>query len=306
MSDTKRRLIRAARILPEAVHVGRRGRFSLSSLDVSEAKNSSLDVAENLGSLMESSAELTETDKLRAELEKLEISYREMVSRLEQEEARNRDLQAEMQKKEAQRDVEITSLRGQIEKDREAAVLAGQKEGWAQGHAQGIEDGKTELEARIRANFEAQLSQTIDLLNTVYERMRSHLDELLAANPYRLIRLWERVLSRLLIREVAFDQESALRLLKELLSRASEKEDIRVYLNADDLDGVEAQKDSFGDLIRGIRNIEFLPDDEVDKGSCIVETGLGIYDARWRTQLEQISTEVETALLEGIAHGSDR
>jgi len=50
----------------------------------------------------------------------------------------------------------------------------------------------------------------------------------------------------------------------------------------------------FGEILRGVKRLELKPDAHVDKGSCIVETNLGIYDARWRTQFEQIDGVVDS------------
>ena len=62
---------------------------------------------------------------------------------------------------------------------------------------------------------------------------------------------------------------------------------------------IEGIKDNIMDSIRGVKFFELQADDHVECGSCLIETNLGIYDARWRTQLEQISGEIENLLMEG-------
>jgi len=287
LSDSsRRRLIRAVRLVPEAVRIG---------MAPVEPENSEVE-SENTG----------EAGLLKEEAERWRSSCENLEDRLRASEERLRSLQAQCDEKEAARQREIAELRAKVEEDGKKACEEGRAKGFSEGREKGLSEGREELEAKIRSEMEQKLSGTIDLLNGVHKQIQTNLEELLAANPYRLVRLWQKVLSRLLIREVAFDQEAALRLLKGLLSRASEKEDLRVYLNPDDLDLIESQRGNFGDLVRGIRNIEFMADDEVDKGSCIVETGLGIYDARWRTQLEQIGVEVEGVLMEGMSNDEDR
>ena len=64
---------------------------------------------------------------------------------------------------------------------------------------------------------------------------------------------------------------------------------------------MRSRRDEYSDLLRGVRHLEFTPDPNVDAGSCIVETNMGIYDARWRTQLEQVAGEIERLFLEGGA-----
>nr|WP_321500102.1 FliH/SctL family protein [uncultured Dethiosulfovibrio sp.] len=283
MSDLGRhRLIRAARVLPDAVRIGAPPEPSPEELILED-------------DLQEPSQE----DLLRQELDRWKSSYAQLEKQLKDSQSRIGNIEARMEADRDSQKKQMEAFWEQSEKDRQAAVKQGHAEGFAAGKEEGFTLGRSELEAEIRSELEKELSGSVETLNTVHGQIQKDLEQLLAANPYRLIRLWQKVLSRLLVREVAFDQEAALRLFKNLLSRASDKEDIRVYLNPDDLDAIEAQRGNFGELVRGVRNIEFMADDEVDKGSCIVETGLGIYDARWRTQLEQISTEVEAVLTEG-------
>lgn len=74
-----------------------------------------------------------------------------------------------------------------------------------------------------------------------------------------------------------------------------------MYLNPRDLKGVDSLRESLTDVLRGAKHVEFSGDEHVDPGSCLVETNLGVYDARWRTQLEQIASQVEHLLVEGAA-----
>lgn len=284
MSDLgRRRLIRAARVLPDAVRIGAAPE----------------PLPEELLPDGDKTQEPSQEDLLRQEIDRWKNSCSQLEKQLKDSQSRIGNIEARMEADRDSHKKQMDEFLAQSEKDRQSAVKKGHSEGFTAGKEEGFTQGRSELEAQLRLEFEKELSGAVEILNTVHDEIKSNLEELLAANPYRLIRLWQKVLSRLLVREVAFDQEAALRLFKNLLSRASDKEDVRVYLNPDDLDSIEAQKGNFGDLIRGVRNIEFMADDEVDKGSCIVETGLGIYDARWRTQLEQISTEVEAVLTEG-------
>ncbi len=284
MSDLgRRRLIRAARILPDAVRIGAAPEPS----------------PEELLSDGDQVQEPSQEDLLRQEIDRWKSSCSQLEKQLKESQSRIGNIESRMEADRESQKKQMDEFLAPSEKDRQVAVKQGHSEGFAAGKEEGFTQGRSELEAQLRSEFEKELSGAVKILNSVHNEIKSNLEELLAANPYRLIRLWQKVLSRLLVREVAFDQEAALRLFKNLLSRASDKEDIRVYLNPDDLDAIEAQRGNFGELVRGVRNIEFMADDEVDKGSCIVETGLGIYDARWRTQLEQISTEVEAVLTEG-------
>jgi flagellar assembly protein FliH len=90
-------------------------------------------------------------------------------------------------------------------------------------------------------------------------------------------------------------------MVESLLKRISDRERIIVYLNPEDVAMIEESKESLMDSIRGVKFFELMSDDHVDKGSCLIETNLGIYDARWRTQLEQASAEVQNLIMESMA-----
>ena len=126
-------------------------------------------------------------------------------------------------------------------------------------------------------------------------------ERLASAHSTQLIRMWEMMLRRMLATMVEMDPGVVERVVHTLLKRISDRERIIVYLNADDVAMIEESKESLMDSIRGVKFFELMSDDHVDKGSCLIETNLGIYDARWRTQLEQISSEVQNLLLESIA-----
>jgi flagellar assembly protein FliH len=109
------------------------------------------------------------------------------------------------------------------------------------------------------------------------------------------------MLRKMLATMVDMDPGVVGRIVENLLKRLSDRERIMVYLNPSDVTMIEESKESLMDSIRGVKFFELLSDDHVDKGSCLIETNLGIYDARWRTQLEQVSSEVQNLLMESMA-----
>ena len=119
-----------------------------------------------------------------------------------------------------------------------------------------------------------------------------------------MIRLWELVLARLLAREVKLADDPVVPLLREVLLRTSDRERVIIYLNPEDLQEVDRARSVLGDLLRGTEQLDFRGDDHVDRGSCLVETNLGVYDARFRTQLATVAREIDAVLLEGAREES--
>jgi flagellar assembly protein FliH len=172
-------------------------------------------------------------------------------------------------------------------------------EGRAQGHAEGVESGyKAGLEkahAEISENYKEKFTGLAELLEGVSAKLEAHFADLAALNEPRMLRLWQEMLEKMLQREMILEPEGLLDVLSGILTRLSDKNHILIYVSPDDLALMQERlhQGEFEDVLRGVKHLELKPDASVDKGSCIVETNLGVYDARWRTQLDQIDTEIE-------------
>lgn len=243
-------------------------------------------------------ADLRSAERVGEEKEEEEATLRRTVEQLRQENAALRtELDEERKRLEAERRNMTLKMSQEAEKLREKAL----REGYEEGYRRGAEQGKIEAIEAVREENIKKISSLVGLLESIHEELKNSLDVLLLANEAKLVRLWEKILSRLLFQRASLDEGLVLRVLKEILARASDRERILIYLNPSDLAYAESHSDELAELLRGVKHLEFIPDDNVDKGSCVVETNLGVYDARWRTQLEQISQELDKALLEGRA-----
>ncbi|HQE21887.1 MAG TPA: FliH/SctL family protein [Thermosynergistes sp.] len=250
-------------------------------------------------SLNEQQADLRSAERVSEEKkEEEEATLRRTVEQLRQENAALRtELDEERKRLEAERRNMTLKISQEAEKLREKAL----REGYEEGYRRGAEQGKIEAIEAVREENIKKISSLVGLFESIHEELKNSLDVLLLANEAKLVRLWEKILSRLLFQRASLDEGLVLRVLKEILARASDRERILIYLNPSDLTYAESHSDELAELLRGVKHLEFIPDDNVDKGSCVVETNLGVYDARWRTQLEQISQELDKVLLEGRA-----
>ncbi|HPU78388.1 MAG TPA: FliH/SctL family protein [Thermosynergistes sp.] len=250
-------------------------------------------------SLNEQQADLRSAERVSEEKkEEEEATLRRTVEQLRQENAALRtELDEERKRLEAERRNMTLKISQEAEKLREKAL----REGYEEGYRRGAEQGKIEAIEAVREENIKKISSLVGLFESIHEELKNSLDVLLLANEAKLVRLWEKILSRLLFQRASLDEGLVLRVLKEILARASDRERILIYLNPSDLTYAESHSDELAELLRGVKHLKFIPDDNVDKGSCVVETNLGVYDARWRTQLEQISQELDKVLLEGRA-----
>jgi flagellar assembly protein FliH len=285
-------LIRAVRLLPGAVRVGRGGIEEIipdgQSIDKSGQKE------RNAGEESPLAAAEAELRTLKSELRSREAELVETRSRMS---ALNSGMEAMKEELEAEKKAFYENATKEAEARKEASANEGREQGYAKGYA----DGLVKSEEDVRSEYEGRFADALKTLSVINDSLVSSREKLALQHTPQLIRLWEAVLQRMLHARVEMDSEAVGRVLEYILRRVSDRERIIICLNPADVSAVEGSKESLMDSIRGVKFFEILSDDHVDRGSCLIETNLGIYDARWRTQLEQVSSEVQGLIMECIA-----
>jgi len=286
-------LIRAVRLLPEAVKVG------LGPLpDETVELLSPVDHGRESAVRDEHAGLLDEVERLRESIRRVEQENRDLAARVALSE---KELSDERRRLEADRQ----RMKADMEAEAESVRKAAEVEGAERGRSAGYEEGARKAREEIALEYEQKVSSLVALLESVHASLDQSAEELANLGMPRLIRLWERMLSRMLRREVELSDDTVQRVLRGILERLSDRDRILVYLNPADAERTSGRRDVFGDLLLGVKHLEFIPDVNVEEGSCIVETNLGIYDARWRTQLEQIHQEIDHLFVEGRKDDSE-
>lgn len=311
MSDLRQGVLRAVRLLPDVVKIGAEPERDSASFreeshpsnranrDRSAGKKENPSAGENTPEApkSETSGELPadplqelkdQIAALQAELAETRSAKAQVVSRvasLEAELAENREAVA---KKEQE-------LAAGVEANREQAKREGREKGHAEGLKSGREAALSQARTEIAKEYRDKLSGLVTLIESFASKLDENFAELLMMNQPRMLRLWQEMLKKMLQREVAMDSEAVLGVLGDLLKRLSDRNRLVIYVNPEDTALLENRMhEEFEDVLRGVRHIELKSDANVDRGSCIVETNLGVYDARWRTQLDQIDSTVES------------
>ena len=237
--------------------------------------------------------------RLREELALAESRLERAETEITLLSSRNRVLGEEFQAERKKAQEEERQRAAALEAEGAALRKRSIEEGFSEGKRAGYSEGQEQARREMKRHYEAKVASLVALLENIHAALSDRLEGLSALHLPQLIRMWELLLSRMLQQQVTLREDTAMLVLREVLERVSDRERILVYLNGDDLEGILSRKDSFGDLLRGVKHLEYLPDANVEKGSCIVETNLGIYDARWRTQLEQIGKDIDHLFIEG-------
>lgn len=278
------KLLRTVRLVPHAVKI-------VSKTESEHSSKLNRD-QQNEKALEHTTEDPYSPGNLKDELDRLKRQYDQLCDKYDQ-------LQSEYQALKSSVELEKKRFFERAHKEAEEVKKQAEKKGYDEGFKKGLTDGKTEAERKAREEIDKQVSGLIRILEDCHSAISGSIGSLLKQNMTKLVRLWEKVLKRLLYREVNLDEHVLERLLEQVLKRLSDKEKIIIYLHPTEVTYLQEKLDQYGDLLRGAKHVEFVADDHVDRGSCMVETNLGIYDARWRTQLERLSEEIDHLLAEG-------
>ena len=292
MSSIHQGVLRAVRLLPDVVKIGVVPETALPS-DQKEEQILSADISESQEELKQPPVlePIKELQNLIAALETQlneakvkEIGLTGKIKSLETEISAGKS--AFIQKE--------RELMASVDVAREQAIAEGRDEGRSKGLKTGYDEGLNKAKTEVEDQYSNKFSSLVTALEGVSASLEEQFSELVALNQPRMLRLWHSMLKKMLHREIILAPDGVFEVLSDVLSRLSDKNHVLIYVSPDDMGILEDKLEGeFGEILRGVKHLELKPDTHVDKGSCIVETNLGIYDARWRTQFDQIDTVVE-------------
>src|SRR5206468_3048977 len=97
-----------------------------------------------------------------------------------------------------------------------------------------------------------------------------------------------KIAEKILGRELSLRADAISDVVGKALAHAGDPRDVLVRINPADLEAIERGKTRLVEKIRAARSVTFRGDEAVTRGGCIVETELGVVDARLSTQLDAI------------------
>ncbi len=103
-----------------------------------------------------------------------------------------------------------------------------------------------------------------------------------------ILRLSLKVAEQIIKSEVSLHRDVSLNIVSDAISRVSDREQVIVKVNREDLENIKKYKDRIGSIIDGIKSLSIVEDALVEPGGCVIETNLGYIDARISTKLSAI------------------
>ena len=158
------------------------------------------------------------------------------------------------------------------------------------------EDSKAETGQIPRQDFEAQkavFSQACQTLNGVITRLNQFCDKMYAEHREEIARLSVEIARKILMQKVENGDYEIESIIKEALKNAPGSQDVIVHLNPEDIEKCQkAQQDGSGGVLAGIK---LIPDTNIGRAECLLESPKGIIKSLIDDNLERIGKAIEKA-----------
>ena len=168
-------------------------------------------------------------------------------------------------------EVELAVLREKIAKE---AFDTGQAAGRKEAHEMVFQNAKPLVE-----KFEKLVNE-----------IESLKEEVAKANEDFIVQLVYKLAKLVTLKEIKEDRQYITRLLASLIERVGVRENIKIYVNAEDYSAAEQIKADLAQKLGTLKNISIEPEAEGQDRGCRIETDFGEIDAKIETQLKNIES----------------
>lgn len=191
---------------------------------------------------------------------------------------------------------EARQLLGKARQEAARLKEAAAKEGWAQGAAKGREEGlrrgREEAGAQVRAEFEASLGHTAEVLQAIDALYQDTFKNMEA----ELVKLALTVAERVLFHEASVSSKVVSAALEAALSRLDQAHRVVLRVHPDDLASLQSVQAELKDRLSGLTKIAFEPDASLRRGDLIVESEAGRIDGTLKRRLAAVTADIDQAL----------
>jgi flagellar assembly protein FliH len=194
------------------------------------------------------------------------------------QEANEKLQKAEEKFKQAEQAVEDAKVKGvEIEK---------------QAHEKGLEEGKAAGKEEIISHAKI----VIEGIENVLKEITAYKDDFPKIYEREVIGLIKEIAKKVVHVEARVDERVILKNIYKAFDILSDRVEVKLNINPDDLDFVNENRPEFFSNVKGLQSISIEADADVERGGCFIETEYGNVDARIQTQLERVESALEELL----------
>ena len=160
-----------------------------------------------------------------------------------------------------------------------------------------IEDAQQEKEAILQRAHEEGKAAGLAQWNEILAEASKHADELSKSWEETMLRLSVRVAEKIVGEQLRLHPDTIIEIVREVLKNVRPGKRLAIQVNPSEAPRVRARIDRLREGLGTTSEIEIVASASVPAGGCMIDSELGIIDARLETQLKCM----EEALVRGIA-----
>ena len=156
-----------------------------------------------------------------------------------------------------------------------------------EGYATGLNNARSEIAEELGAKFEERCEALHESVVCMVNAIIDERNKMWMAIEGEVTSLALEIARKIVKTEVAQNTEVIEAVVKDALRRVTDRGNIRIVVNPDDLQNIRGAREDLLQAIDGIDHLVIDADRRVGRGGCMIETTAGSIDAKLETQLEQ-------------------
>jgi flagellar assembly protein FliH len=159
-------------------------------------------------------------------------------------------------------------------------------------HKQAEREGRQAAMQAVDQLVQKQLTSVLSALQKAAADLQQAKQAWLTQWEAGAVRLSAAIAQRLIRRELQSHPEITLTLVREALELAAGNAELQIHLNPRDHAVLGSQVDLLVKSLSGMAQVQVVPDEEITKGGCRVDTTFGTIDQQFEAQLKRIEEEL--------------
>ncbi len=172
-------------------------------------------------------------------------------------------------------------------KEAEMRVNEIEHEAWQKGYNAGREAGYSEGQSEVR--------RLIDRLGSILGHAIDAREKVIQESEKQMVELILIIARKVIKDEIIERKEVVINNIREALGRIKDRDRIDIRVNFADIELTAAHKNELIKMMESLRKVNIYEDTRVDRGGAIIETDVGMIDARISSQLTEIEQAIRDA-----------
>lgn len=181
-----------------------------------------------------------------------------------------------------------SELEAILERRTAEAFEAGFQEGSAKGYELGDREGSQRAAEETAARLRKELADKFAALDGLIEEIRAERRKLIRSAEPETVALAITIAARVLCKQMEELRAPQPELIREAMRQTLDQKQMLVRLHPADRQALAQGDEPLEALCPGAVSVEFVEDESVSRGGCVVESNAGIVDAQIDRQIQQL------------------